>query len=101
MEKVLCAAIWYEDFEMPVHSPKNITHGVVLCGYRHAHVIGQMLALTGKRSIRFGEGTVGDYVQGFLTSENRFLNRQEAHALFVKNGGTPNFDDELYSEDLY
>lgn len=102
-EYILCAAIWYKDFEMPknANQVKNIDKGVVLCGHRHGHIISQMIAITGKRTCTFGENATGESVQGFLTNKNRFLNRKEAHKLFVENGGKPEFKDELYSEDLY
>lgn len=100
-EYILCAAIWYKDFESPVHTVKNIDRGVVLCGYRHGHIIGQLRSIAGKRTCVNGENASGDYVQGFLTSKNRFLDREEAHKLFVECGGKPDFKNELYSEDLY
>lgn len=95
-EVILCSAIWYKDVERPVHRPINTPKGVVLCGYRHGHIIGQVVSLTGEPHHKLGE-----FVQGFLTNKNRFLNRKEALQLFKKNGNTPEFGDELYSEDLY
>ena len=71
-EKILCAAIWYKDFDKPVHSPINTECGVVMCGFRHSHIIGQCLELLNKKPIEIGE-----YVQGFLTSKNRFVDRIE------------------------
>lgn len=45
---------------------------------------------------------MGKSVQGFLTSDNRFLNREEAAKLHIANGGELNYStDELFSEDLY
>lgn len=78
MEKVLCAAIHYKNFKSPIHTCRNIKQGIVLCGHRHAHIIGQMFELTGKRTITNGEHATGEFIQGFLTSENRFVNRKEA-----------------------
>lgn len=47
----------------------------------------------------------GDYEEGFLTTENNFLDRAEAYELTIKNG---RITDEkahikglLFSEDLY
>lgn len=97
MEKILCAAIWFKDYPKAVHSVTNIDKGIVLCGHRHGHIIGQFISLTGKRCVL---PEAGEYEQGFLTDKNRFLNRDEAHALFILNGGTPEFE-QLYSEDLY
>ena len=94
-EKLLCAAIWYKDYESPVHNVKNIEKGIVLCGYRHGFIMGQFKALTGKRTPSF------NHEQGFLTSKNRFVDRVEAREMFIKAGGIPEFSKELYSEDLY
>jgi hypothetical protein len=102
MEKILCAAIWLKDANYPIHTCKNTQkHGAVLCGYRHNHIIGQINALLGKRMAE-----VGGYEHGFLTSENRFLNREQAYSLADTAGQIiPDRDDkgkwELYSEDLY
>lgn len=101
-EIILCAAIWYKDFDnkgVP-HQPNNIDNGIVVSGWRHGSIIALTKAMTGLRSVQFGDNAIGESVQGFLTSKNRFIDRKEAHGLFVKNGGIPEFK-ELYSEDLY
>lgn len=94
MEKILCAAIWFKDGKDPdLFSPINITEGFVISGWRHGAImrIGDRLNISPKNS-----------VQGFLTSENRFLDRKEARELAVTTGQCkPEFPDELYSEDLY
>ena len=100
MEKIICAAIWYKNFDKPIHSPINIDKGVVMCGHRHGHIIGQMLSIANLRTCTFAEDATGEFIQGFLTDKNRFLDRNEAHALFILNGGIPEFE-QLYSEDLY
>ena len=94
-EYVLCAAIWFKDFPKAVHSPLNIDKGIVLCGHRHGHIIGQLVSMTGKRM-----GEAGEYEEGFITNKNNFLDRKQARELFVSCGGEPEFE-ELYSEDLY
>lgn len=97
MERILCAAIWFKGFERPVHRPINTPGGVVLCGHRHGHVIGQFVSLTGKKMHEAGE-----YVQGFLTDRNRFLDRKEATKLWVGQGNKLEYqDNQLFSEDLY
>jgi len=96
METILCAAIWLKDVERPTHRPINTPGGVVLCGYRHGHIIGQIVQLTGKKLHEF------DNVQGFLTSRNRFLNREEAGKIHIENGGKLQYHKtDLFSEDLY
>jgi hypothetical protein len=97
-EKILCAAIHYLDYPMEYpYKVKNISSGTVLCGHRHNHIIGQCASLLGKKQHEMGKS-----VQGFLTSANRFLNREEAAKLHIENGGELNYStDELFSEDLY
>ena len=98
-EIILCAAIWYTDVERKSDTslhPINIDRGVVLCGHRHGHVIAQIGSILALKQFETGEN-----VQGFLTSKNRFVDREEAHKIFILSGGTPEYSDELYSEDLY
>ena len=40
MERILCAAIWYNDGKKHVHQPINIETGFVICGRRHHNCIG-------------------------------------------------------------
>lgn len=107
-ERILCAAIWYKDIplkkEIPgtLLRPVNIDCGVVFCGYRHPHALYTMVAVTGLRSVEVADDGVGRETQGFLTSENRFVDRREAARIHVRNGGKLNYSTEdLYSEDLY
>ena len=100
-EYIICAAIWYkEQAQLPnVYNPKNITTGVVLCGHRHNYIIGQCIGLLGKKQFEMGE-----YIQGFLTSKNRFLDREEAAKLAIECGQIKELqysDCELFSEDIY
>lgn len=103
-EKILCSAIWYKDIELKLvieHNvlPKNCDKGVVFCGFRHCHCMYTMCSVTGKRSIT---SDVGEYVQGFLTNTNRFVDRKEGAKIHCNNGGKLGFStNELYSEDLY
>jgi hypothetical protein len=99
IERILCSAIWYKSQQhLPsVYEVINAPTGVVLCGYRHHKIIGQCLSLTGKSQVEMGES-----VEGFLTSKNRFLNRKDAAKLHIQNGGKLTYSDsELFSEDLY
>jgi hypothetical protein len=109
MEKILCAAIWYKELDKMSEKwvpnvegfmrPKNIDKGIVICGYRHPSCMYTMIAITGKRSVSI---ECGEYVQGFLTSENRFVDRREAAIIHIGNGHSLSYSTlELYSEDLY
>ncbi len=67
-----------------------------------------MIAVTGRRSVSLSlededeDKIAGKSIQGFLTSENRFVDRKEAAKIHVANGGKLNYSDaSLYSEDLY
>jgi len=97
-EYILCAATWYKEVEKPVHSPINITEGVVVCGFRHPNVIGIVHALSTKPSSAFDYAKV---VQGFLSSKNRFLTREEAADIAFVAGQIDTKIKRLYSEDLY
>lgn len=112
MERILCAAIWYKELKSkmdnPIQLPENITEGVVICGYRHPMCISILNVTTGLRSVESGENSVGKYIQGFLTSENRFVDRNEAFKIakeasqILKTSVVHNFSSaDLYSEDLY
>lgn len=97
-ERIICAAIWYKDFEAPAHTVKNKSKGVVLCGHRHAQIIHQHVRLIGMKQHEMGE-----HEQGFLTSQNRFVDRVEAMAIAKKAGQliNPHPQKQLYSEDIY
>ena len=103
-ETILCSAIWYKHLplinnEIPknLFLPKNLDTGILFCGLRHVHCLYQMVAITGKT-----QHEAGEEVQGFLTSENRFVDREEGAQIHVANGGKLNYStNQLYSEDLY
>jgi hypothetical protein len=105
-EYILCAAIWYKDLPMKKPEilenrgfrPYNIDKGIVISGWRHGNCIYQMVAITGLRSI---PAEAGEEEQGFLTSKNRFVTREEAAIIAYENGQTKEKLETLYSEDLY
>lgn len=105
-ERIICSAIWYKELslkkELPTYSylPKNLTHGVVFCGHRHSQCIYTKCAVTGLRDAESGE-----YIQGFLTSNNRFVDRKEALEIALYQNQVLDVSkirgNRLYSEDLY
>lgn len=105
-ERIICAAVWYKDLElkynMPneVYLPKNLDKGIVFCGHRHGQCIYTKCAITGLRDAESGENE-----QGFLTSFNRFVSREEALEIALKTNQVLNIKEirgnKLYSEDLY
>lgn len=103
-EYILCAAIWYK--ELPLIKPEvlrirglapyNVDRGVVFCGWRHPNCLYQKVAITGLRDAESGE-----YVQGFLTNKNRFVDREEAAIIAFDAHQIKKEIETLYSEDLY
>lgn len=106
MERILCAAVWYKELElkkeMPAitYLPKNIDKGIVFCGHRHGQCIYSKSSVTGLRDCESGENE-----EGFLTSKNRFVSRQEALQIALSANQVLDLKEirgnSLYSEDLY
>jgi hypothetical protein len=100
MERIICAAIHYKDAPTPTHTVTNVSQGLILCGMRHPDIIGQCSSLTGKRT-----SEMGPYEQGFLTTNKRFVDREEAFKIALEAGQildlTKTRGEKLYSEDLY
>lgn len=104
MERILCAANWYKNLPLKRKNipsshlrPKNCNTGIIFCGHSHLHCLYQMIAMTGKY-----QHEAGEEIQGFLTSENRFVDRKEGAEIHIKNGGKLSYSsNQLYSEDLY
>jgi hypothetical protein len=108
-ERIYCAAIWYKDFNpkfsLGLRNPENITEGVVILGHRHGDIIKNFGNLTGLRTVTNGENSCGEYVQGFLTNKNRFVDRKEAADIAVQANQIIDLgrfnQNHLYSEDIY
>lgn len=105
-EYILCSAIWYKDLslkqQLPNMNPINIDKGIVLCGFRHLQCVRQLNNLTGLRSVR---SEVGEYIQGFLTSENLFVNRAKGLQIAIASKQVEEYktihNNHLFSEDLW
>jgi hypothetical protein len=106
-ERIICAAVWYKELEsqypsMPkgVYLPKNLDRGIVFSGWRHGQCIYTKCAITGLK-----DSESGDNEQGFLTSKNRFVSREEGLKIALREGQVldPNQirGGRLFSEDLY
>lgn len=105
-EKIICAAVWYKELQlkkdMPIETylPKNLDRGIVFSGHRHGQCIYTKCAITGLRDAESGENE-----QGFLTSKNRFVSREEALEIALKQNQVIDHsqirDNRLFSEDLY
>jgi len=96
-EYILCAAIWFDDGKEYLLQPKNITTGMVLCGWRHGCIFPQIGGLVADRQ-KLG---IFEKEQGFLTNKNRFVGRKEGGRIAFDSGQTKELKETLYSEDLY
>jgi len=108
IERIQCSAIWYkelplkrDDFPEGFCRPKNCDRGIVFCGLRHHNCLYQKVALTG-----LADHESGEHIQGFLTNENRFVDRKEGlkiaiRARQVDETKLGNSLIGLFSEDLY
>ncbi len=97
MITILCAAIHYDDGNVYESQPVNINTGYVVCGWRHFNI--------GALHFQMGLATESvEEVEGFLTSDNKFVNRQEAAIIAMASGQIKELNyqnTELFSEDLY
>lgn len=107
-ERILCAAIWYDDGKKYIFQPSNIQSGIVVSGLRHPHckiILMSWLypewqnnSLQNQLKIEVNNKEI----QGFLTSKSRFVDRKEAAEIWIKQGNKLEYSSkELFSEDLY
>ncbi len=98
---IICAAIWFKDGNKYNHQPTNIDSGLVVCGRRHHNCFLTAFELNrGKHTedlVKFKESAI----QGFLTSDNFFVDRNEAGQIAFNASQTDGFKKYLFSEDLY
>jgi hypothetical protein len=104
-EYIICAANWYKDLELKKNDfpsthlrPKNIVSGIVFTGRSHLRCLYQVVAMTGLKQAEHG-----DFVEGFITSEDRFVERAEAAQIALASGQIKKLQyssTDLYSEDL-
>jgi len=108
-ERILCAAVHFDDGKVRVHQPRNIATGLVICGRRHHNCFATLTEAQAWREEvppeRRAPKTPRAIIQGFLTSADRFVDRAEA-ASIARAAGQVNRvlvaeSDELISEDLY
>ena len=106
IEKILCSAVWFPLIPLKKEikdncNPININQGLVFIGFRHCHCIYTMCSITGLAQHEAG----GNEIQGFLTNKNRFVTREEAANIALRENQIKNLDRfngvKLYSEDLY
>lgn len=104
-EYIVCAANYYNDGQIRDHKPRNIETGFITCGLRHHNCIDTFAQIVGFPYTEEGHALHRTEVQGFLTSHNRFVKRDEAYAIAFEAGQlagrTIQKVNKLHSEDLY
>jgi hypothetical protein len=100
-EYILCAANFYDDGKEHVHKPVNITTGFVVCGRRHHNCINTFTMIVGFPYTEEGHILHRTEEQGFMTSKNRFVDREEGAKIAFNAGQIKQEKQTLYSEDLY
>jgi hypothetical protein len=103
-ERIICSAIWFDDSNNHVHQPINIKSGFVICGMRHHNCFTTLSVLSDydfKKVTEFKKGMINHEVQGFITTKNRFVDREEAAIIAFNSGQISVQIEKLFSEDLY
>lgn len=96
MEKILCTATWFKKGTCPEKGPKNIYVGYVICGYDRESIDNLHVHLTNDYP-----RNIEDVELGFLTTENRFVDRVEAMSIACKSDQVINKNSlELISSNL-
>lgn len=88
MEQLICSAIKFRMI--------NSEYFHIMCGKRHADIFETMFHL----GIKYDKIT---HIQGFMTDNNRFIDRYEAYEIAKANGQLICEGDSriLYSEDVW
>jgi len=97
---IICAAIWFKDGLHHEHQPKNIDIGIVVCGRRHHNCYMTAFGLNEGHVKHLHEANERA-VQGFLTSDDIFVDRIEGGRIAFEVGQIEKQTDCLFSEDLY
>lgn len=93
-EYIICSAVYFNDHKEHLHQPNNIKQGFVVCGRRHHNCFATFKALGLVKPKKFEKM---DEIQGFITNEDRFVDRTEAARLAFVAGQIKEFKEILYS----
>lgn len=91
---IICSAIHIDDDKIWAFQPTNIYRGFIVTGMRHNNCF-MTMKICGYNHKKFNT------VQGFLTHDNRFLNRVDAVAEALICNQIRESKKELFSKDLY
>ena len=95
-ERIACSAIWFQDGKNHAHQPTNIELGFVVYGLGHHHIFATLAAVEARDGIKNI-----DSEQGFLTTWNRFVSREEAAGVAWACGQVETMPKQLFSEDVF
>jgi hypothetical protein len=99
---IICAAIWYQDGNQYLHQPRNVDSGFVVAGRRHHNCFITTFILNGEDQTQENvRNESWKIVEGFLTSDDRFVNRKQAAEIAYNSKQTLKLKEVLFSEDLY
>lgn len=110
MERIICAAIWYDDGIHRPHLPKNIITGIVIGGLRHCNCMTAIVATlypywqVNDDHNKMRIEVLNKIEEGFLTSTGRYLDRENAARIAIEARQIEKLNyssTELFSEDLY
>lgn len=97
-ERILCAAIWFDDgITGRVHQPKNIDTGYVICGRRHHNCFATHAVFRDRDFVLKST----EVEQGFVTSNDFFVDRKEAARIAYLAGQIDFLPEALLSEHLW
>ena len=102
-ERILCASTYCDNGIEYQGQPQNIATGFVLSGHRHDNPMVNYMTFIEQNVPSFDNSLM---VNGFLTSKNRFVTREEAYLIAVEAGQIVKRDSNseneiLISEELY
>ena len=93
---IICSAIYVLNDKIYKAQPRNIKEGFVITGRRHSDCYNTLICLNYDINKNFED------IQGFLTSNNRFVDRKEAYNIALECGQIEERENKLLiSEDLY
>jgi hypothetical protein len=102
MIKIICAANYYNDGKEYVHNPVNIKIGYIICGRRHHNCNQTFAQIYGFPYSKEANLIQQTEIEGFLTTDNRFVDRKEGYQIALDARQIVKKDiPKLYSEDLY
>lgn len=82
MIRILCAAVHVKDGKNYEHQPKNVGSGFIVCGRRHHNCLNTLRILGNDYHKQQSEKAE----QGFITSDDRFVDRTEGYFIAKEAG---------------